>query len=206
MPTKDPRIDAYIKKSAPFAQPIMSHFRSVMHKACPAVTETVKWGFPHFEHHGIICAMAAFKEHCRISFWKASLMKDPAGILRRMGKTDMAAFDRLTSLKDLPADKILITYIKEAAHLNESAIKLPAKPKKKAVAKEVKVPPVLAAALRKNKKAATAFENFSPSHRKEYIEWITEAKTEDTRNKRIATTIEWLVEGKSRNWKYKKKK
>src|SRR5690242_11385780 len=111
MPTNDPRIDAYIKKAAPFAQPIMTRFRSLVHKAIPDVTETIKWSFPTFEHNGIVCAMAAFKEHCRINFWKASLMKDPERLLHKMGNTDMAAFDRLTSVKDLPSDKILIAYI-----------------------------------------------------------------------------------------------
>lgn len=204
MAATDPRIDAYIKKSAPFAQPILKHLRALVHKACPGVTETVKWSFPHFEYKGILCSMSGFKQHCSFGFWKASLMKDDASILKKVGNTDMATFDRISSMKDLPSDKILIAYIKEAARLNEEDIKLPPKPKK-ATATELPIPPALAAALRKNKKAEAAFEAFSPSHRKEYIEWINEAKTDETRNKRVATTVEWLTEGKSRNWKYARK-
>ena len=204
MSAADPRIDAYIKKSAPFAQPIMKHLRALVHKACPQATETNKWGFPHFEYKGILCSMAAFKQHCSFGFWKASLMKDDKDLLTKVGKTEMANFDRITSMDDLPADKILIAYIKEAARLNDEDIKVE-KPKKPAK-KELPIPPVLAAALKKNKKAATIFENFAPSHRREYIEWINEAKTEDTRNKRVETTVEWVAEGKGRNWKYEKKK
>jgi uncharacterized protein YdeI (YjbR/CyaY-like superfamily) len=204
MSATDPRIDAYIKKSAPFAQPIMKHLRALVHKACPEATETMKWSFPHFEYKGILCSMAAFKQHCSFGFWKFSLMKDDKKLLNKVGNTDMAAFDRISSMDDLPSDKILIAYIKEAARLNDEDIKVE-KPKKPAK-KELPIPPALAAALKKNKKAATTFENFAPSHRREYIEWINEAKTEDTRNRRVETTIEWVAEGKGRNWKYEKKK
>ena len=193
MPATDPRIDAYISKSAPFAQPILKHIRQLVHKACPDVQETMKWSFPHFEHKGVMCGMAAFKEHCRFGFWKAPIMKD-AKLLEGL--------EKITSLKDLPADKTLLACIKEAAKLNEENVKLPAQPK--APRKEIPPPDDLLAALKKNKKAFKAFEDFSPSHKREYIEWITEAKTEATRNKRIETTLEWLTEGKSRNWKYQK--
>jgi uncharacterized protein YdeI (YjbR/CyaY-like superfamily) len=204
MSATDPRIDAYIKKSAPFAQPIMKHLRALVHKACPEATETMKWGFPHFEYKGILCSMAAFKLHASFGFWKFSLMKDDKQLLNKVGKTEMGNFDRINSMDDLPSDKILIAYIKEAVRLNEEEIKVE-KPKKPAK-KELPIPPALAAALKKNKKAATTFENFAPSHRREYIEWINEAKTEDTRNRRVETTIEWVAEGKGRNWKYEKKK
>jgi uncharacterized protein YdeI (YjbR/CyaY-like superfamily) len=131
-------------------------------------------------------------------------MKDPEGILQVADRHSMGHFDRITSLKDLPTDKILIAYIKQAAQLNEDGVKMPARPAK-APKKELPAPAGLVAALKKNKKAQANFEAFPPSHRREYIEWITEAKTEETREKRIATTLEWLVEGKSRNWKYQKK-
>lgn len=202
MPSFDPRIDAYIEKSAPFAQPIMEHIRELVHKACPQVEETVKWGFPHFEYKGILCSMAAFKKHCYFGFWKAALMKDEKNVLKVADKHSMGHFDKITSLKDLPADKILISYIKEAMRLNDEDIKTPAKPK--AAKAEPETPAQLTAALKKNKTAQNTFENFSPSHKREYIEWITEAKTDATREKRIATTIEWLAEGKSRHWKYTK--
>lgn len=199
MPSIDPRIDAYIEKSADFAQPILSHLRELIHKACPDVDETLKWSMPAFEYKGILCGLAAFKAHCTFMFWKQSLLESDAF---PETKTAMGSFGRITSLKDLPKDKVLIGLIHQAMELNEKGIKAPkAKP---AVKKELMVPDDLAAALKKNKKAATHFDKFSYSHRKEYVEWLNEAKTEPTRNKRLATTLEWLAEGKSRNWKYEK--
>lgn len=204
MPSTDPRIDAYIQKSAPFAQPVLEHLRQLVHKACPGVEETVKWGFPHFEHKGILCSMASFKQHCSFGFWKGALLKDDQRLLNKMGETDMSQFDRITSLENLPSDKTLIAYIKEAVKLNDEGVKLPAKPKS-AIKKDVQPPPELVAALKKNKAASKAFDAFSPSHKREYIEWITEAKTEATRNKRLQQAIEMMSEGKSKHWKYGRK-
>jgi len=173
-------------------------------KAFPQLEETIKGVMPFFDYNGsVVCNMASFKAHCAFVFWKASLMKDPAGIFNKDGHNAMGQFDRISSLKDLPADKILISYIKEAAKLNEEGIKLPARPK--AAAKELPVPEALTAALKKNKKANTVFEQFAPSHRKEYIQWITEAKTDTTRDKRIAEALVSMAEGKGKNWKYEKK-
>ncbi len=203
MQEKDPRVDAYIEKSAPFAKPILVKLRKLVFQACPEVEETIKWSFPNYEIHGsMLCSMAAFKEHCAFGFWKAALLEDPADILKLADKNSMGHLDRIGSVKDLPADKILVAYLKEAALLNKNKVKLarPKAPPKK----ELPIPKQLAAALKKNKKALTVFESFPPSQRREYIEWITEAKTEETLNKRLMTTIEWLEEGKSRNWKYKK--
>lgn len=197
----DPRIDAYIAKAAPFAQTVLQHIRKLVHKACPDITETMKWSFPHFEYKGVVCSMAAFKQHCAFGFWKASIMKDPNKIMQIKDRGAMGHFDRITTVKDLPADKIMIAYIKEAVLLNENGIKLPAKTK--TTQKEIFVPADIIAALKKNSKAKKVFEAFSPSHKKEYIEWITEAKTEPTRIKRLNTMLEWLEEGKDRNWKYK---
>ncbi|HLZ85657.1 MAG TPA: YdeI/OmpD-associated family protein [Puia sp.] len=203
MASTDARIDAYIAKSAEFARPILTHLRELVHKACPAVTETVKWGMPFFEYDGSILAnMAAFKQHCSFGFWNASQMKDAGSKLQVKDRGAMGNFDRLTALGDLPADKAMLAYIKEAATLIEKGVKKPVA--KKAPKADLPVPPALAAALKKNKKAQAAFEGFSPSHRREYIEWITEARTDATRDKRIATTVEWLMEGKSRMWKYRK--
>ncbi len=199
----DSRIDEYIKNSAPFAQPILQHLRLLVHSACPQVEETMKWSFPHFDYKGILCSMASFKQHCSFGFWKGSVMKDSKQLLTIVGETDMARFDKITSLRDLPADKILIAYIKEAVRLNEEGIKLPAKEKTIGKAK-ISMPEELTAALKKNKKALATFEQFSPSHKREYLEWITESKTDATREKRIETTIEWLSEGKSRHWKYQR--
>ncbi|HYF32774.1 MAG TPA: YdeI/OmpD-associated family protein [Chitinophagaceae bacterium] len=200
MPSTDSRIDAYIKKAAPFAQPILQHLRQLVHKVCPEVVETVKWGFPHFEYKGILCSMAAFKQHCSFGFWKATLMKDDKELLNRVGKTDMGHFDKITTLKDLPSDKILTAYIKEAMRLNEEDIKV-VKPKT-AAPKVLEAPADLIAALRRNKAAQKTFDAFSPSNKKEYIEWILDAKTDATREKRLETAIEWMAEGKIRHWKY----
>jgi uncharacterized protein YdeI (YjbR/CyaY-like superfamily) len=199
MPTIDPRINAYIEKSADFAQPILVHLRKLVHKACPDIVETMKWSMPHFDYKGVVCHMAAFKKHCAFGFWKQSLMETDAF---PKNKTAMGSFGRITSLKDLPSDKVMIGLVHQAIELNEKGIKTPQK--KPTEKRELVVPDILKNALAKNKKAKERFDNFSYSHRKEYVEWITEAKTEPTREKRLATTIEWLAEGKSRNWKYEK--
>ena len=204
MGKKDPRVDAYIAKSQEFAKPILKHFRKLIHKACPDVQETIKWSFASFDYKGPYCSIAAFKHHCTFGFWKAALMKDPILMSNAKSETAMGHMGRITSLKDLPSDKILISYLKEAAKLNDDGIKLP----KKKVSPEKKVlvvPIYFTKELKKNKKALETFNNFSYSNKKEYVEWITEAKTDETRNKRIATTLEWLAEGKTRNWKYLRK-
>lgn len=196
MPTVDPRVDAYIEKSADFAKPILIHIRKLVHKACPDIEETMKWSFPHFDHKGMVCSMASFKQHLAFGFWKQSLLEQDAFPAE---KTAMGSFGRITSLKDLPSDKVMISLVKQAVELNEKGIKVQRKPVEK---KELVVPDDLKKALSKNKAAKTAFERFSSSHKREYVMWIEEAKTEPTRNKRLATTVEWLSEGKSRNWKY----
>ena len=200
----DRRIDEYIKKSALFAKPILEHLRALIHEACPQIEETMKWGFPHFEYEGILCSMASFKNHASFGFWKGTLMKDSNQLLTIMGETDMARFDKITSLEDRPPDKLLLAYIKEAARLNEEGIKLPSK-KKKPKKADIPMPEEMSAALKRNKQASAAYEQLSPSHKREYLEWITEAKTEATREKRLDTTIEWLTEGKSMHWKYQAK-
>ncbi len=152
-------------------------------------------------HDAILCSMASFKQHCSFGFWKAALMKDYDKLFSTVGETAMGHFGKLSKLSDLPSDKVLVAYIKEAAELNEEGISIKKKPVS-AAKKELKVPSYFTAVLKKNKKAQTTFDNFNYSHKKDYIEWITEAKTEETRNKRMATTLEWLREGKARNWKY----
>lgn len=199
MGAKDKRIDAYIAKSADFAQPILRHLRKLVHIACPEIEETMKWSFPHFDYKGMLCSMAAFKQHAVFGFWKEKILlgTNPGS------KGAMGSFGRITSLADLPGDKVLIGLIKKAAELNEAGITVArSRPAKKA---PLKIPSYFMAALKKNGKAVKTFEEFSYSHRKEYVEWVTEAKTEETRNKRLAKTIAWLADGKSRNWKYVKK-
>jgi uncharacterized protein YdeI (YjbR/CyaY-like superfamily) len=205
MAKKEKLIDAYIAKSADFAKPILNHIRLLVHKTCPDVEEKIKWGMPFFDYKGeMLCHMASFKQHAVMSFWKAKLMKDPALIENARSETAMGHLGKLTSLKDMPSDKKITAWIKEAMLLTDKGIKLPAKAKT-AEKKVLTVPDYFIKALNKNKKAKQTFENFAYSHKKEYLEWITEAKTEETRNKRMATTLEWLAEGKSRNWKYAKK-
>lgn len=204
MPKKDPRIDLYISKSAEFAKPILMHLRELVHVACPDVEETIKWSFASFDYKGPMCSMAAFKQHCAFGFWKASLMKDKTLTKNAESESAMGHYGKITSLKDLPSDKKIILHIKEAMMLNDMGIKLP--PKKVAKEKkEIVIPDYFLKELKKNKKALTTFQVFSPSHKREYIEWITESKTDETKNRRMETAIEWLSEGKSRNWKYMKK-
>lgn len=204
MGKRDKKIDAYIAKSAAFARPILSHLRVLVHEACPDVQEVIKWGFPNFDYLGVMCSMAGFKQHCSFGFWKASLMNDPKKILQTSDRGGMGNFDRITSLKDLPPDKMLLGFIKQAAALNEKGVKRTVKVTPKG-SKTIDTPDYFAKALKKNKMAEEIFENFAYSHRKEYIEWFEEAKTEETRNKRIAQALEWISEGKGRNWKYAKK-
>jgi uncharacterized protein YdeI (YjbR/CyaY-like superfamily) len=197
MGKKDPRIDAYIAKSAPFARPILKHLRELVHKGCPGVEETVKWSAPHFDYHGgPLAGMAAFKAHCAFGFWKGSLILP--------GSSDaMGQFGRITSLSDLPADRVMIGYVRKAARLNEEGVKVP-RPVKQ-VKKDIPMPPDLTAALKKNARARATFDGFSPSHKRDYLEWITDAKGAETRTKRLKTATEWMAEGKPRNWKYMKR-
>jgi uncharacterized protein YdeI (YjbR/CyaY-like superfamily) len=199
MATRDPRIDAYIAKSADFAKPILEHLRELVHAGCPQVEETVKWSAPHFVHRGMLCNMAAFKQHCSFGFWNGELVlgKSPGGAAGE----GMGQFGRITALSDLPPDKMLIGHIRQAVRLNEAGIKrsAPARSREK---RELRIPPDFAAALKNRPKALAAFEQFSPSHKREYVEWITEAKREATRKERLVTAIEWMAEGKPRYWKY----
>jgi uncharacterized protein YdeI (YjbR/CyaY-like superfamily) len=196
-----PDVDAYISKAEDFAKPILEHLRKVVHDACPNVEEKMRWAFPHFDHKGMMISMASFKEHCSFGFWKETIMADPECLFS--GESDgMGSLGKITKKSDLPSVKVLKSYIREAMRLNDEGVSVPKK--KPAPKKEVQVPEYFAAALNKNKKALKTFEGFSPSHKREYVEWITEAKREATREKRMAEAIVMLSEGKSRNWKYEK--
>lgn len=199
----DARIDAYIEKSAAFAKPILEHIREVVHSTSPLITENIKWGMPFFEYKGTICMMAAFKQHCGFGFWKASRLKDPGHLLVEGEEAAAGSFGRITSISDLPGDDDIRDFVLQLMKLNESALKAPAPKKAHAEKKELVTPAELEILLTQNPKAKETFYNFSYSNKKEYVEWITEAKTETTRQKRLETTIEWLNEGKSRMWKYK---
>jgi uncharacterized protein YdeI (YjbR/CyaY-like superfamily) len=199
MGKKDPRVDAYIGKSAAFAKPILKHLRKIVHEGCPAVEETIKWQFPHFDYKGIMCAMAGFNGHCTFGFWKGSIIFGR----NQKGEDAMGHFGRVTSIDDLPSVKVLVNYVRQAAKLNDAGMKVPSRadsePKKTLV-----VPKDLQAAFRKNAKARKTFASFSPSNKKDYVEWITGAKREETRKQRLKTAIQWMNEGKVHNWRYLK--
>jgi len=199
MATRDPRVDAYIERARPFARPILKRIRKAVHTACPGVTEAIKWQMPAFDYKGPLVGMAAFTAHCTLAFWKASLMKSvPAG---RRGEA-MGQFGRFESIDDVPPEAALIKMVKEAVALNDAGAKVARKP---AVRKPAPTPPpFMVAALKKHAKAFTSWQAFPPSHQREYIEWITEAKTEETRARRLDAALGWIGEGKGRNWKYER--
>ena len=195
---KNPAVDAYIAKSAEFARPILARLRALMHKTCPQIEETIKWGVPHFEYKGVVANMAAFKQHASFGFWKQRLMDDPAGFFPAADDSSMGG-RKIRVMSDLPSDAVLIRYIKAAVALNEQGVNVPRVQKSKA---PVKPPADLLAALKKNARARATFDALTPSKQREYVDWLTEAKREATRLTRLATAIEWLAAGKSRHWKY----
>jgi len=197
MPTIDPRVDAYIAKSQDFAKPILTRVREMVHDACPDVQETIKWGSPFFDYKGqMMCAIAAFKQHCALIFWKASLIDG----VPPNGDKSRGSFGRITSMKEVPSKKQFNGFIKAAMALNDAGITV--KRPKAGTKPEAKVPKELASALAKNKKATAVFAKFPRGQRREYCEWVSEAKREETKTKRVAQAIEWIAEGKTRNWKY----
>lgn len=196
---KDPRIDDYVARAAPFARPILKRLRRLARVACPESVETIKWGMPSFVYRGkILCGMAAFKAHATFGFWHRGMEKLLA---KEIGRTHdaMGLLGRITKMSDLPADKVLVHYIRTAKKLHDSGAPARIKSKPRPA---LPVPADLALALRKNRPAAAAWAEFSPSARREYIEWITEAKRPETRQRRLQTTLQWVAEGKPRNWKY----
>jgi uncharacterized protein YdeI (YjbR/CyaY-like superfamily) len=195
------KIDHYIINSAHFAQPVLIHLRELVHLACPEIEEKMKWSFPHFDYKGPMCSMAAFKRHCAFTFWKGDLLSDPHEVLDKNRTEAMGHLGKITSLSDLPPDDIMIALIREAMRLNDEGIKLP-QPPKSSEKKELEVPEWFIAGLKSNPVALETFEKFSYSHKKEYLEWVTEAKREETRQERMKKTLALLAEGKSRNWKY----
>ncbi|MCC6409754.1 MAG: YdeI/OmpD-associated family protein [Planctomycetes bacterium] len=194
----DPRVDAYIAKKAEFARPILVQLRALVHATCPEVRETIKWGMPSFEHHGILCGMAAFKEHAVFGFWKHELVigDDPKA------KEAMGSFGCLRSVDELPSKARFAKLMKKAIQFNVDGVKAPrTKTKPKA---PIKMHPELKRALAKNAKAAATLAGFPPGAQREYLEWIADAKTDATRARRIADAVAWLAAGKRKNWKYEK--
>ena len=202
----DPRIDAYINKAKPFAQPILHHLRELVHKACPKVEETIKWSRPFFEYKGAILGnMSAFKEHCSFGFWGEEI----GAVLREANVVQdggMGSLGRITAVKDLPSNKEMLAFLKQAtAFIDNGTYTSPIAARNKVVKvpkPQLETPAEFSQALKANKKAAAVFAAFSPSCKREYIEWITEAKRPETRDKRIAQSIEQIAENKQRNWKY----
>lgn len=202
MGTEDKRVDAYIAKSAAFAKPILRHLRELVHEAVPESGEEMKWSFPHFSYKGMFCAMAAFKGHCTFGFWKRGPVAARVKEMPRLGADAMGQFGRITSLDDLPGDAVMIKILKVAARLNDDGVK---SSKRKVTAPKdrvLMVPAYFRRAVNENANAKATFAAFPYSCRKEYVAWVAEAKTEVTREKRLATTVEWLAQGKRRNWKY----
>lgn len=200
MTNQDARVDAYIARSADFAQPILLHLRALIHKVCPEVEEDIKWSMPFFSYRGgTMCMMAAFKQHCSFRFWLgAAVLGDLAG------EDGMGQFGKLASLRDLPSDRQLTLYLRKAMTLSEAGAKLS---RPKAAARPAPAVPDDLAALLAHKEHAAArrtWTGFGPGAQREYVDWIVEARTDATRQKRIATTLEWLAEGRKRNWKYEK--
>jgi len=199
----DDRIDLYVNKSAPFARPILEYIREVVHEASPLVTETMKWSMPFFDYKGTVCMMAAFKQHCGFGFWKASRLNDPNHLLNPGEESSAGSFGRISSIADLPPKEVLIDFVLQAIELNEKGIKT-AKVKPAAEKGVLVIPDYFADALSQNEAAQAAFNSFSYSQKKDYVEWLTEAKTDTTRQKRMETAVEWISEGKIRNWKYQR--
>lgn len=200
MPTTDPRIDAYIAKSAEFAQPILTRIRALVHGALPTVEESIKWGMPHFLHEGkLLCGMAAFKAHCAFGFWQGK-----AVVGEEASDAAMGQLGRITSLKDLPNATTMKAWVKAALAVRASTTAAPKVRKPATVSPFDTVPDDLAAAFATKTHAAArkTFDAFPPSAKRDYIEWIVSAKQAATRERRLAQTLEWLAEGKRRNWKY----
>jgi uncharacterized protein YdeI (YjbR/CyaY-like superfamily) len=194
--TRDPRVDAYIARQADFARPILDHLRACVHSACSEAEETLKWGMPSFLYKGkILAGMAAFKAHATFGFWRAGVAAEIGAEHDAMGQ-----FGRLTSIADLPAPDRLAALIAEAMALIES--RPPPKKPTRPPRPELPVPEALKTALDANPRAAATFAAFAPSCRREYVEWVAEAKRPETRDKRVAQAVEWMAEGKRRNWKY----
>jgi len=193
---RDPRIDAYIAKSADFARPILEHVRELVHRTVPGAGEAIKWGMPHFTHNDkSIAGMAAFKAHCAVMVH---------GDGRQDQRDGMGSYGKITALKDLPADADLAAKFIEARDRIDTKGTAAKRSPRAAPKPELPVPQDFEAALRENAKAKATFDGFPPSQRREYVAWISESKQDATRAKRLATSIEWLAEGKRRNWKYER--
>lgn len=196
---RNARVDEYIARSAPFARPILRRLRATVHRACPEAVETIKWGFPHFEHRGPMCHMAAFKAHCAFGFHKPSLIVAPKGVLQRGRRDAMGHLGRIAKVGDLPSPTALAALIRQAALLNDQGVK---EPRARAPRAAIAPPRDFLVPLRASAAASATWKALPPSCRREYLEWIVEAKRTETRARRIATAVEWLAAGRRMNWRY----
>jgi len=203
----NPQFDEYQEAASDFAKPIMAHLRELVHKQCPEVVEEIKWGIPHFDYKGeMLCIFAAYKNHCSFSFWKESLMSDERLKANPELKAAKRFMGKLTSLSDLPSDGELIAFVEEAMALNDKGVKLALRQDSKAAkAAEIVIPDAFAEQLSRHAQANEVFQGKSASFRKEYVVWIADAKTDQTRQKRIDESLVWIAQGKGRFWKYEKK-
>ena len=199
----DTKVDEYIAKAADFAKPVLEHWRQLIHDNCPDVIEAIKWGFPHFDYKGdFMCVIASYKNHCSLTFLKAELMNDPRLKDSKALKPIQRFLGKVTGLSDLPSDEEFIGMLKEAMALNEKGIKVIAPKSDKP--KVLETPDCFSEKLAGNAKSKSVYESKSDSFRKDYIIWISDAKTDATRQKRMEEAIEWIAEGKGRFWKYEK--
>lgn len=198
-------IDKYITNAADFAKPILAHWRRLIHERCPEVIEVLKWGIPHFEYKNEnIFVIASYKNHCSFSFLKESLMTDPRLKANKELKPIQKFLGKVTKQENLPPDEEFIAMLDEAVQLNEKGIKIQREKPANEKPKVFETPDYLLAALIAKPKAKEVFDSKSNSFRKEYIIWITDAKTDETRQKRISEALEWIAEGKGRFWKHQK--
>jgi uncharacterized protein YdeI (YjbR/CyaY-like superfamily) len=196
--------DAYIARQQPFAKPVLKYLRDLVHEVCPETVEVIKWGHPHFDYKGPFAGLAAFKAHATFGFWKAGLLAKDGAPLGKSDEKAMGSFGRLRSVEDLPGRRTMVSLLKRAMKLNDDGVKHPARSglRKPIV---VRPPAFFMSAVRRNAKALATYESLAPSHRREYVEWVTGAKTDATRDRRLATTVTWLSQGKRHNWKYEKR-
>ena len=195
----DPRIDEKIARAADFARPILEHWRALVHKTVPGVEEAIKWGMPHFVYKGKnIAGMASFKAHCAVMV-HGDGRQDSAD-----GSGGMGSYGKITSLADLPPDEQLAATLRTAMERIDRGEKAPWRQQPPKPKRTIEVPQDMAAGLAANPAAAQHWQALAPSHRYEYLEWITGAKRDETRVKRLGQALEWLAEGKRRNWKYER--
>ena len=201
MKNANPRVDEYIAKAQPFARPIMERVRKAFHAGCPDLDEKLKWGVPSFEHNGMLGGMAAFKQHVGFGFWKAALMDDPAGLLGDDPKASPMRV-KIRDVQELPTQRVLVGYVKQAVKLNADGAKVPRPKATKKSKADLDVPKYFLAAVKANGDAHATWKGFSYTNQTDYLEWVTGAKRDATRDKRLAQAVDWMAEGKSRNWKY----